>query len=258
MQSKPGFKQLADWHNKQHRQQGVTLLLAILVLSSILAISFSLATILMVEIRSSGDLLKTEPSYYASQGVTEEMIYKIKRKTGVTIGATSIGPVNIASPVESSTSSPSQTLQVTGPKVYDTSDVRLNFFDASNPASDASMYGKVKITYLDTGNGVQMKVYLCQYDSSDFNPCVSGSSTIIVDSYQMTPGEIKEFTLNPNKRQELVLVNNTSNTMYAIVGSYASDGATPKGLPYVGETSVEIQATNSGLTRTLQTTIPTQ
>jgi len=47
---------------KKNRQSGVTLLLAILILSSIMAISFSLATILFVEIRTSGDFIRTEPA----------------------------------------------------------------------------------------------------------------------------------------------------------------------------------------------------
>src|SRR3989338_7787337 len=61
-------------------QAGVTLLLALLVLSAILAIRFSLATILLTEVKSSGDLIRTEPAFYAAEGITEEALYKIKRQ----------------------------------------------------------------------------------------------------------------------------------------------------------------------------------
>lgn len=60
-------------------EEGVTLLLAVLVLSAMTAISFSLAAIVFVEIRASGDLQRTEPALYATQGVIEQSIFKVQR-----------------------------------------------------------------------------------------------------------------------------------------------------------------------------------
>jgi Tfp pilus assembly protein PilE len=60
-------------------QQGVTLLLSILVLAAILAISFSLASVAFVEIRSSGDLVRTEPTYYSADAISEQALFKVKR-----------------------------------------------------------------------------------------------------------------------------------------------------------------------------------
>lgn len=66
--------------NKQKgKQNGVTLLLTILVLSAITAISFSLASVVFTEIRTSGDLQRTEPALYATQGVIEQSIFKVQR-----------------------------------------------------------------------------------------------------------------------------------------------------------------------------------
>ena len=64
-------------------QAGVTLLLAILVLSSILAISFSLATITFIEVRSSSDLLKSESSLFGASAIAEQAIYGVKRQVSV-------------------------------------------------------------------------------------------------------------------------------------------------------------------------------
>src|SRR5579864_1216596 len=61
------------------RQEGVTLLLGLLILASLLAISFSLASILFIEVRSSSDLLKSESSLYAATGVGEESLFNLKR-----------------------------------------------------------------------------------------------------------------------------------------------------------------------------------
>ncbi|MCL5774788.1 MAG: hypothetical protein M1333_01085, partial [Patescibacteria group bacterium] len=57
-------------HN--NRQSGVTLLLAILVLSAIMAISFSLATIIFIEVRTSGDLVRTEGAIFGADAVSEQ------------------------------------------------------------------------------------------------------------------------------------------------------------------------------------------
>lgn len=242
---------------KENTQAGVTLLLAVLVLSSVLAISFSLATILMIEVRSSGDLMKTEPSLYASQGVTEEAIYRIKRKTNIAIPATTVGSTQVSAPVEQSTTSPVQTLRIVGPKTYNTSESRLNFFNADDPSSSASGYAKVSITYHDTGNTSNLKIYLCHFGDTTFNPC-STSTDFYLDAYNfpVTRGTTKTYSINPSERQELVLVNESSSPMYATIESYGPTASDPKGLPFLGETQVEVQATNGGLTRTLQTRVP--
>ncbi len=65
--------------DRSNRQAGVTLLLAILVMSAVTAIAFSVATIVLVEIRASGDVLRTEPALYTVQGVTEQAFYSFKR-----------------------------------------------------------------------------------------------------------------------------------------------------------------------------------
>ncbi len=54
-------------------------MLAVLVLAGITAIAFSVAAIVFVEIRASGDLLRTEPALYAVQSVTEEALYSSTR-----------------------------------------------------------------------------------------------------------------------------------------------------------------------------------
>lgn len=78
------YQELKVRENREQRpqesQQGVTLLLAILVLSAITALSFSLAAIVFSEIRASGDLQRTEPALYATQGVIEQSIFKVQRE----------------------------------------------------------------------------------------------------------------------------------------------------------------------------------
>ena len=111
-------------------QRGVTLLLAILVLSAVLAISFSLSTILLLEVRSSGDLTRSEASLYASTGISEQAAFDLKRQVSCGSGCSFIGNFNnnvaLSSIVMSSSTNPSfldQIKQASGfnsnPKIYD-------------------------------------------------------------------------------------------------------------------------------------------
>lgn len=60
-------------------QSGVALMLSVLVLAAITAITFSLSTIVFIELRASRDVLKSEPALYATLGVTEEALFQYKR-----------------------------------------------------------------------------------------------------------------------------------------------------------------------------------
>ncbi len=163
------------------RQQGVTLLLAILVLSSILAISFSVATILFVEVRSSGDLLRTEPSYYGAAAVAEQALYNLKRGINTVHSgqcdtslpncfSTSVGNTVINSAVTSSIADPVQQDSIpVSPDIvgnqFPAAAKHYLFYDPQNPTG-GSGYGKLTLTYLSTGNTNHLKVYLCEFDAS--------------------------------------------------------------------------------------------
>src|SRR5512141_2858685 len=68
---------------KFNGQQGVTLLLGLLIFTGVIAISFSVATIIFVEIKASGDVLRTEPSFYEAFASTEEALFRVKRNASV-------------------------------------------------------------------------------------------------------------------------------------------------------------------------------
>lgn len=71
---------LNNFKSYAQEQAGVTLLLAVLILSAVTAISFSLATVAFVEIRASADVVRSEPALYVTQGQIEEAIFKVKRQ----------------------------------------------------------------------------------------------------------------------------------------------------------------------------------
>ena len=160
----------------QDRQSGVTLLLAILVFASILAISFSLTTILFIEVRSSSDLLKTEGSLYGATGIGEQALFDLKR---------SVCPGNDQTCLSGTyTTSFQNSVSVNGqPTVVGTSSAilqgkvptnsifasTLNKYDFCNGSATTTGcgYGKVTVNYFVTGiSNPRLYAYLCEYDPS--------------------------------------------------------------------------------------------
>lgn len=259
----------------KNSEQGVTLLLAILILSAIMAISFSIATILFIEIRTSSDLLRTEPALYAAEAVTEEALFKFKRElptcpTGspncFTSYPTSIGNVRLdqpSVPTESSTSNP--IFQV---KISKTSDsftntsYRYPLFDEQNPTG-GSNFGRVKLTYLQTGNSAPLTVYICQFDpTSTYDSPVcsnpSGSELYwLLNNSSLTVGSPITQDLNSILQQELIFVNSTGQDAYVQIETFGTGpGYAPKGIPYIGEIAVDISAGNGPVTRKVRVKIP--
>ena len=261
------------------------MLLALLVLSALLAISFSLATVLLVEIKSSGDLTRSEASLYASTGVSEQALFDLKRQVSCSGGCSYI--TNFSNnvtlngqPVVSSVSSPTFTDTIkqntsfaSNPKIYD--------FCNTNSGNSGCGYGKVTVTYLPNGNHDPLVVYLCQYDPTilytDMPPC-SGTAEAdapywITTKYGDTdagpyypkgtliystslPGQTT-WNIDPSLQQRLILFNpNSTGPIYVSIQTFAADGTTPLGLPYAGVTSVTVNTKNGDVGRKLQVLVP--
>jgi len=253
-------------------QAGVTLLLALLVLSAILAISFSLATILLTEVRSSGDLIRTEPAFYAAEGITEEALYKIKRQVppGSFAYTTKLGAVvlNSPPPVESATTSPIFQDSVAKGYTFETTPKHYALYDPTNPTGPG-YYGRITLTYLDTGNTDVLEVYLCEFDPledpNNYSPPGPACSNPADNTYwKVRDFDLRPITspqtwdLDPSKQQELIVFNSGSTgNVFIQVQTYGPGPTyTPKGIPYSGQTSVDISAKNAGLTRKMKVIIP--
>jgi hypothetical protein len=276
------------------RQAGVTLLLAILILSSVLAISFSLATIMFIEVRSSGDLLKTEPALYAATGVAEQAFFNLERSVCTASNGNCSYTTNFANNVQMpntptilSTTSPIFTVKV---KAGSTFDSTLNKYDFcnNNAGSSGCNYGKVVINYITTGsNGGNLYAYLCDLDPTGQTPYTSAPCTVPgtsqnywkvpADDSTACPGNRQTFLLtdgsgglqlssyiscaswaiNPARQQQLILTNpGSSGDIYVKITTFAPDGVTGKGLPYVGKTAVSINTQYASVGRKIQVIVP--
>ncbi len=247
-------------------------MLSILVLSSIMAISFSLATILLVELRNSGDLLRTESSYYGSQAVTEEALFKLKRQATVTYSG-SIGEValNNPAPIETKLTEPIFQDKVAPLTSTSNTTSRYPLFDTAN-LTGGSGYGYVTITRLPSGNNDPLYVYFCQFDPNApidtytpvSEPCTyfSSSSTGYWNltngfNYNLSSTEgSKSWFINSSMQQQIILVNpgSTGNINFSIQAY--DTGGNPKGIPYSGKTAVEIVGGLGGVSRKIRVVIP--
>jgi hypothetical protein len=269
-------------------QDGVTLLLALLVLSSVLAISFSLATVIFVEVRSSGDLLRTETSYYGAHSISEQALYKITRKInqGGNSGqcdaslpncySTIVGKVTtsgnspvesaIADPVQQDTISQGATWPANG---FPTLAKHYVLYNPNNPTG-GSGYRRLKLTYLSSGNSDHLFVYVCQfhpnYSVGDQYSTVPCSNSSYSQGYWLTPSGgyemyppnrgTYELDLDDTQQQELILFNQgTQGPIYVQIETLDSS-LNPKGIPYFQQQAVDISTSLGGVSRKLRVIIP--
>jgi hypothetical protein len=283
-------------NNKQSNQQGVTLLLSILLLAAIMAISFSLTTVLFIEIRSSNDLLRTEGALYGATGIGEQALFNLKRQAcnGNAPNCYTANYTNnvvlSSNPQEITASNPIFNDKVVAGSDFDSTQKKYDFcgtspnYDAITNLVTGCGYGKVTINYIATNNlSDSIKVYLCEWDPNSTyltsgSPCsVPGSASYwkgpCTTSCDALGTGIKEsdgsvilnsgvsntasWSLNPNLQQQLIVVNSSgSNDVYYSVASYDADMITPKGLPFVGKTAITISTSNSGVGRRIQVNVP--
>jgi hypothetical protein len=272
--------QKIESRQENKKQAGVTLLLAILILSSILAISFSLATILFIEVRTSADLLRTEASIYGAQAVSEEVMFNIQQQTGSFQYVSKINN-NKVSLTSTSTSLADTVLQdvvkTSSYTFYNTANVyALYDVSATDPTTAGSGYGKIKVTYLSTGNTDDLQVYLCEFDPtgtllpSDKTPACSdpassnsyyrANDTLRISGISTIEYSISNNKMHSNRQQVLVLYNSTTpyptKDIYVQIEAFAADEVTPKGIPNFNYTTIDITANNNGVIRRLRTTVP--
>lgn len=247
-------------------EAGVSLMLAVLVLSAVTAIAFSLAVIVFIEIRSSGDSLRTEPALYATLGVTEEALFQYKRfyyGTGMDV-PTCQPKKNLICYLNGVTLS----LPGVQPIQFDNSP-RVEFVGADTTIvlpmyqvdSYVQQYESVRINVLPNTTSSGVEVYLLQTSIDGTVICAPGGDDQPCDLVQVVlPGAEYEFTgfaTTGEYQYELVLRNPSQDQDVSVSISTTRVGnAQPGGLPFVGEQVLRIIANYLGLTRTYQVRIP--
>lgn len=227
--------------NWRKDQRGVTLLLAILVLSAVTAIVFSVAAIAVNETRVSGDLLKTDPAITAAEAGTEDLLYYAVRGVGSYSSDCSAPSTSTLNGVTLSLcANPylSNPVQITIPP---NSEKDLFLY---NPLVQGGAPGYTNLA-LTLVSGVVVTGDLCSWTSQN---CKTAPDIV---SGTVTTGNTGSIALNPNQPNgyQLILVNtNTTSDVVNIVTA-------PTGLPS-GTVTLEATGSNNGVTRKIQTILP--
>jgi hypothetical protein len=230
------------------RQEGVSLLMALLVLGALMAISFSVATIVFVEIRASGDVARTERALYSAYAVTEEALFKNQRQASDLIYVTSLNGVDLTSTEELTSTSPyTDSIPAGTTKQY----VLVDPNDPNGPGG----YGGIKVVYASSGSDV-IQVSLFEINPNPIPPD-SGISPLPPDTLEYFNDSWEKLDLSVGMQYQLDIKNDSGNAVSVNIYSY--DGGTPqldKGLPNIGTVNVDIIAKYLGLTRKYQAIIP--
>lgn len=264
-------------HNNQlklDKQSGISLMLSVLVLAAITAISFSITTIVFIELKSSSDVVKSEPSLYATLGVTEEALFQYKRYVNdredgstetlldVPSCTTSTGDQNVCKLAGTNISLPPQDDNSPQPFEFD-DPVRIESIDAGVtkviPLYTLNNYDLLYNTILlkrvptdNTGN-LNVKLRLISEDPSvpdEFLPSEEGQNLAENDTLP-----VNWFTYSSGYEYELFLTNTSNGNIQLSISSFGTDDH-PKGLPFIGKKVLKVLAEYAGLNRTYKVFIP--
>lgn len=251
--------------SQQNSQSGITLMLAVLILAALTAIAFSLATIITIEIRSSGDVLRTEPALYAVQGVTEEAFFKYKRFVGDTAldvatgdtasDSTGCSPssLNVCSINGVSLNSPVPAVRQYDPApradvVPTNTTQRYLFIDPAQPNDFGRAYSSISVTLLNNVTGGTAMFIKC---------CNPDGSTSTVQTTTLTPNTAVTRAISDNGQYELAVQNAGTTPLLVQIDAIkttAVNGQTHL-IPLLNKT-MDVRASYLGLTRIYTIKIP--
>lgn len=242
------FKKVSE----NHSEAGVTLMLAVLILSAITAIVFSLSAIVIIEIRSAGDNLRTEPALYATLGVTEEALLQYRRNVPENIMDVThcTTPVQGICSINSVSLTPTRLTEEDNPLVKVLRPNERTVVPMYLPQDFNLQYSRINFTVLQTRTNGQLDITVRE---TTYNNSVN-NTTLRLDEF-ITP--TWSFTAFNDQSQYEVILNNTGNLNPVTVSmeTFGPNGQ-PKGIPFIDQKVLRVLADYLGLTRTYLVRIP--
>jgi hypothetical protein len=243
----------------QSPQAGISLMLGILVLAAITAVAFSLAAIVFIEVRSSGDVTRTEPAMYAALGVTEEALFQYKRYI--------VDDPQLDDDFNVPTCEP-QNAKI----------CQLNGVTLTMPPPQPIEYDESpRVIFVPTGTRLVLPMYLQNdynqaYSSVEVEVLPTSTKEISISFLKTTPdaqvpaecpgGSIAagdppyQCTSFSDAQYDLVLDNQSNEDISVSVETVRVGNGQPAGLPFLGQRVLRILAEYLGLSRTYEVKIP--
>ena len=225
-------------------QDGVTLLLAILILAAISIVALSFSSIAKDELQSSGDSLRSEPAISGAEAGTEDALFEDIRGFGSSLAT------NCSSPSQSTLSNGVLIQSCTNyyypnPYAFTLAPFVPQQFYLYNPASQSSPsgYTSVSLTMNNSDTGGLVLIDLCSWSN---NNCSQFPD--LVGNYPLSAGQTWTETLDPS--QKYILIAKNQNSSVSLVAQ-----STPFAL-VSSVTTVLTSGTNGSVTRKIEATIP--
>ncbi len=240
-------------------------MLSLLVLAAITAISFSLATIVFIELRSSGDVVRSEPSLYATLGITEEALFQYKRFVNERSNGVPVNPPLL----DVVACEPDPSVCDLGGLSFDANeDIELLDYDV-NPRIQTIYAGEttsIPLYNSSTNYDAQYGLVQLEMVPADHNynldilleGVAEDGSPLTPQPYTLSEGSATTITAMgvPGYQYELSLINNSPENFLVQIYSYATNMSTLKGLPFIGRKVLRVEANHLGITRTYWVNIP--
>jgi hypothetical protein len=231
---------MMNFHSNKNREAGVTLLLAVILVSAIALITSTIAAFVIQEIRSSRSSALTEPAIIAAESAGEQGLYEIKQG-GVIQNCDSPTYTQIDGTANSSatrimkciTSSPA-IFQIDSATpltfyLYDSANVNGNTCmesgncDAQSGVGDGNqLYTSLKLNYLTGGNQIDVEIVTLDGISINAFPLASAGNS---DTYPI-PRDI----LGSSDERLMVTLTPSGGTSTVEVSTTRSNG-TVTGIP---------------------------
>jgi hypothetical protein len=246
---------------KAPRQDGVALMLSVLVLAAITAIAFSLSTIVFIELRASRDVLRSEPALYATLGVTEEALFKYKRVVDdddMNLTACTPGDLKLCS-INGVTLVPELTSQSDVPHlvtVYPGSSNAVYIPLMEDLTNWTPPFSRVELQLVPLGGGDQSSLdfsYIYYVQGAEPIPQTAYSSTLVESDDEPDLG----IDFVAGRQYQLKLLNNSEEIVQVSIWPYSwDDHDETLGLYFITSKVFKVVASHAGLTRVYRVEIP--
>ena len=213
------------------------MLMSVLILAAVTSVVLSLAAISINEIRTSGDLLKTEPSITGAEALAEQALFKSVRALG-TIDCNSTQTLT-----NNTLADACADYYLINPYTFNVAaDSRRDFY-MYNPV-DQSADPQYTSFSLAMNSGSTATIYFCDFEVAD---CLDGP---YIATAGLTPGGsgFSLASLNPGTKYQFVVASGANGANFTAT-------TTDVGLP-AGTTTIKSKGRKDNTTRKIETTLP--
>lgn len=227
------------------KQEGITLLLSIMVLASIIAIVLSFGSIALNEVKTSGELVKTEPALTSAEAGAELGLFQSIRGIGGI--STNCNSPTISTFSNGASLSSCENYYLPNPNNLNLLSGAEQDYYIYNPTNQsqnsAPGYQSVSI-YMNSGSSATID--LCTWNDANCTGAPDVSSAVINN------GGTWSSALNSSSKYQLIILNSSQPASFIINDTNSNNNV---GLPS-GTTLIQTSGSNGDVTRKIETNLP--